>query len=364
MSAVLGEVEWGEPVLPIQRDAAWEEQVKRRGGHVSEADRRTAASPWIRELGLSLTTYKAVAMPAHLLHIGAMVVAQENACRYCYGANRAYLKLLGYSEAYIRRLEREVHEAELDERDRVVIAFARNLARSRPRPSRSACQALVDVGLSPAAVAEVAFLVAVGCFYNRVTTFMACPPERGFERFANGPVGRIVGLGAALLRSLKPGGWGGQELLSAGAAKAADGPFGPILAPLAGLPAERIMKDALEGAFASPVLSRPTKALMFAIVARTLECALCENQARGLLDGYGIQAQDVDSALAQLHSDQLPGAESALLSWTRGTVYYDVANIQRETRELAGKVDPKVLLEAIGVAALANATVRLAMLHA
>ena len=365
MAALLDEIAWeGEPLVPARADPAWEAEIKRRGGQVSEVDRRIGCSPWLREALLSLTVYRPVAMPLRLFHIGAMVTAQENACRYCYGANRAYMKILGYPEDFIHRIERDLHMAELDAKEQAFIAFCRSLARSRPRPARSTVDRLVALGFSRPAVCEMAFAIALGCGYNRVSTFLACPPERGFERLANGPIGRIIGLAAPLLQRLK----------RPGAAPAADAPldvatlersrFSGVLVPLAGLPAARNMRDALDGVFASTVLGPATKALMFAVVARTLECGLCETQARSLLAGSKLSGADADAALDNLHSDLLPRGEVVLLSWSRSTVHYDTAAIQRETRELRASLGEDQLVEAIGVAALANATVRLAMLHA
>ena len=57
-----------------------------------------------------------------------------------------------------------------------------------------------------------------------------------------------------------------------------------------------------------------------------------------------------------------PLAQSDLLSWSRDTVSYDTPSIQRKTRALAASLGDAKLLEAIGTASLANATVRLAML--
>lgn len=363
MSMLLNEIPWGQPLLPQLPDTGWESEVKRRGGQVSDIDRRIAPSPWLREAGLALTTYRPVAMPQRLFHIGAMVTAQENACRYCYGANRAYLKILGYSEDFIHRIERDVHVAELDEKERAAIAFCRNLARSRPRPSRAACDKLVSLGYSRLAVNEIAFAISMGCFYNRVSTFMACPPEQGFERMANGPIGRIIGLAAPLMRMFSRAGDPAGRATALDARALASSRFAPVLLPLAGLPAARIMRDALEGVFASDVLGRATKALMFAIVARTMGCTLCETWASEMLIEDGMAPKEVASALESLRSDLLPASEAGVLPWTRGTVYYDTAKIQQETRVLAAEIGERPLLEAIGVAALANATVRLAMLH-
>lgn len=363
MAMTLNEIAWGQPLLSAAPDAVWLSEVKRRGGQVSEVDLRIAPSHWLREVGLSLVTYRPVAMPQRLFHIGAMVTAQENACRYCYGANRAYLKILGYSEEVIRRIERDVHVAELDEKERAAIAFCRNLARSRPRPSREAFDQLVGLGFTRLSVSEMAFAVSLGCFYNRLSTFLACPPEHGFERMANGPIGRIIGMLAPLVR------WFSRfaRQSTAGpllpAQELASSRFAPILIPLVGLPAARIMRDALEGAFGSDVLARSTKAMMFAIVARTMDCSLCETWATDMLIEDGVDRPEVATALAHLRSDRVPAGEADLLPWTRGTVYYDIATIQRETRALASGIGERALLEAIGVAALANATVRMAMLH-
>ena len=50
------------------------------------------------------------------------------------------------------------------------------------------------------------------------------------------------------------------------------------------------------------------------------------------------------------------------MPWVRNTVYYQTAVVQKQTAALAADIGDAAILEAIGVAALANATVRLAML--
>jgi alkylhydroperoxidase family enzyme len=361
MTQLLNEIEWGEPLLAPDMDPAWEAELKRRGGNASEVDRRIAPSPWLREACLGITVGRACAIPAHLFNVAALVTSQENACRYCYGANRAYMKMLGYSEAYIGRIERDVHLAELDEKERALVSFCRNLARSRPRPALAERDALVRLGYTRAAAHEIALWIALGCFYNRVTILIASPPEQGFESWVSakrrwfafaGPVLRVL---AARRRRGAADPAATAEVLRAGV-------FGPVLAPLAGLPGAWIMKGALDGAFASSVLSRATKALMFAIVARTLDCRTSEAEARKLLHGEGFADAEIDEALAMLSSKRLPPAEARLLPWVRSTVHYQTGPIQQQTRALAAALGPAETLEAIGVAALANATVRLAML--
>ena len=359
MAVLLNEIEWGQATLPRVSDPAWEVEVKRRAGQVNEADRRVAANPWVRELCVSVVSYRPAAMPQRLSNIGALITAQENSCRYCYGANRAYMKVLGYRESFISRIERDATVAELDEKERAFIAFCRNLARSRPRPAKAEYDALVGLGFAPLAVSEMAMTIALGCYYNRIGILIACPPELGFERIANGFLGRLLGplMRMAMSRHRPPQ----PPMLDAAAL--ATGPFGPVVAALAGLPGAAIFRAALDGAFASAVLPRSAKALMFAVVARTLGCQTSEREARKLLAEEDFSDAEIDPALMTLHSARLAQRDARLLPWVRDTVHYQTSAIQKQTAALAAEMGDALILEAIGVAALANATVRLAMLR-
>jgi alkylhydroperoxidase family enzyme len=361
MAQLLDEIQWGAPLLAPDIDPAWEAELKRRGGNASEVDRRIAPSPWIREACLGINTGRVSAISAHLFNVAALVTSQENACRYCYGANRAYMKMLGYSESYIRRIEQDVHLAELDEKERALVAFCRNLARSRPRPARAELDELVRLGYTREAAHEIALWIALGCFYNRISILIASPPERGFEGWVDAK-GRWFALAGPVMRLLAERRRRGRPDAAATAAVLGAGVYGSVLAPLAGLPGATIMKAALDGAFASPVLSRGTKALMFAIVARSLDCHPSEAEARRLLAADGFSAAEIDQALATLESARVPKAEARLLPWVRDTVHFQTGQIQGRTREIAAALGNAAALEAIGVAALANATVRLAML--
>lgn len=361
MAQQLSEMEWSEPLLAPDIDPGWEAELKRRGGNVSEVDRRIAPSPWIREACLGINTGRACAISAHLFNVAALVTAQENACRYCYGANRAYMQMLGYSESFIRRIEQDVHLAELSEKERALVSFCRSLARSRPRPALAERDALLRLGYTPAAAHEIALWIALGCFFNRVTILIATPPEQGFEQWVSAKRLKFLLL-APLMRFQAMRRRRGTPDPAATAEALRAGPFGPVLAPLAGLPGAWIMKAALDGAFSSNVLSRGSKALMFAIVARSLDCRPSEAEARRLLAADGFSDAETDKSLASLECSRLPASEARLLPWVRDTVHFQTAQVQGRTRELAAAMGNAAALEAIGVAALANATVRLAML--
>lgn len=356
------DIAWGEPLLPQVSDPAWEATVKRRAGSVADIYRRVAPLPWLREACLRVDTYRSRYMPVRLLHIGAMVIAQENACRYCYGAARAYLRVLGYREATIARMERETHLAELDDRDREFIQFARKLARSNPRPARAERNRLIELGYSPEAVTEMAFFIAFGCFYNRVTTLLACPPETGFERFSESWAGRLLALGGPITRPLAARKRRAARTVEEPVALPAGTPFASIINELRGLPAAAVVQRTLTESFASPVLSTHLKALLFAVVARTLECTYCQDQARALGAEEGPAGAEFQSAVAALYAPDLPPQEAAILNWVRDTVHYQPATIQQQTRRLAEAIGSAAVLEAVGMASLANGVVRLAML--
>ena len=101
---------------------------------------------------------------------------------------------------------------------------------------------------------------------------------------------------------------------------------------------------------------------MAAVIARTLGSPLCVAEAAKLLAAEGMDAREMETALATLQSARLRPEEAGLLAWARDTVYYETGKIQTRTREIGAALGEAALLDAIGVASLANATVRLAML--
>ena len=104
---------------------------------------------------------------------------------------------------------------------------------------------------------------------------------------ASGPFRWLLALAMPLMK--KFGAEAGRSQAPPDRAALAAGPFGVVVAPLAGLRAGSVMKAALDGAFESGVLSRSAKALMFAVVARTLGCPHCEAAATQLLLDEGLR---------------------------------------------------------------------------
>lgn len=348
-------MDWAEPILPAVPDRPWEQRVKKQYGLVPDVMTRVSTCGWLREMLLRGLSVSATEMPKHLADIGTLVCSQENACRYCYGVARAQMKLFGYSEKMINTIEQDMLMAELDQKDRTFIRFCRSLARSSPRPSKKERDKLLKLGFSELQVTEMAFQIARECFVNRVVTFISSPPMHDFEQMSNSLMAKLFRpLIAYRLRS--------KSYKGKGSFQVPEGPFAPVLQAISGVPAAVIFRDGLEGVSESNVLSPELKLLMFAVVARSLNCQYCSDACYTMARDIGFGSESYTQALQTLTCDKLDSQEQRLLAWTRETIHYQTGPIQQRTKELASGTDHDALLEAIGVASLANSVVRLGVL--
>ncbi len=355
MAEFLNEIEWSGPTLSMVRNAEWEAEVRADIGQVADIHIRTSRSLWLRQTILKWPRYEAQEFPRRLADICGLVAAQENACRYCYGVAKAWMRLWGYSKKMINSIERDAQMAEMDEKERAFIRFCRNLARSNPRPPKKDRDELLRLGFSPLAVAEMAFLIVNQCFVNRVSTFIAVPPMDKLERLPDSMLGKV--LRPLIGWKLRKIAWTETSLVEGQPTS-----FPGVVQKLVGLPAARAMNDALKGAFESDILSRKLKVLMFAVVANSLGCRFCCSESRKMAIECGFTEGEFEQALATLSSPHFTEKEEKLLAWTRQTIHFRNGPMQARVRELAQEVGELMMLEAIGVAALANSTVRLAVL--
>ncbi|MFG6687766.1 carboxymuconolactone decarboxylase family protein [Mariniflexile sp. HNIBRBA6329] len=355
MAQLLNEIEWSEPTLSVVHDTNWEAEVKADIGMVPDIHTRTSRSPWLRRTVLKWPRYEAKEFPRKLADICCLVAAQENACRYCFGVARSSMRLWGYSERMISNIERNVQMAEMDEKERAFIRFSRNLSRSNPTPPKNDRDELLLLGFSPLAVAEMAFVITNHCFVNRVMTFIAAPPMDELERLPNSTFGKLMR--PFIGWKLRKIGWTETRPIEGN-----PNSFPRVVQKLIGLPAATAMNDVLKGAFESDVLSRKLKVLMFAVVANSLECEFCQAESHAMALECGFTEEEFNTALATLSSTHLSEKEEKLLAWTRETIHYRNVPIQSRVRKLAQEVGEPMMLDAIGVASLANSTVRLAVL--
>jgi alkylhydroperoxidase family enzyme len=264
------------------------------------------------------------------------------------------MRISGYSDEQIRDLERDVQLA--DGVTREVVSLACKLAKSNPRPVREELAELGRYGLDPKAAAEIVFLIAGACFANRVATFLALAPERSLERSAETRMGRFIGSIVIRAKHMK------TRKVGPSAPVVDVGVLAPLIRQLPDAPIAAWFAQLVAQCFDAPALSRRTKLLILAVVARTLGCHFCEEAARVDLQNSGLDPESFKRILETLSGPELTATEGRLLDWARETVRYETGMIQKRTRALAAEVGDAVLLEAVGAAAVSNTAVRLAML--
>jgi AhpD family alkylhydroperoxidase len=284
-----------------------------------------------------------------------LVVSQENSCRFCYAIVRSTLWLQGMDAERIRRVEQDYGRADLAPRTQAAIAYARAQSRSGPAGALAAWQTLRDAGIDALEAKEIAFTVALTDFSNRAHTMVAAPYLPA-ERLPVNPLTRL--LRPVIDRVLS----GHRSRGKAAPLPPVDPalPYGRLIEAFAGSPIAAALQRVLGEMWASPRLTRRCKLLMFAVVSRGLPCEVCEVEITRALHGEGLDAEAVGRILARLDAPELDATERLLLPLARETLWYEPAVLQRRVRALRDSLPQPQLIEAIGVAALANALCRMA----
>jgi alkylhydroperoxidase family enzyme len=355
VARLLKEIPWGEPVVSIVHDPEFAADLKRSMGMDAPNFHMLSRSKWLRTCILRVSTVRTSFLPERLALLAALVTAQENSCRFCYGNARAFLKMIGLTEKELDRVEHDVKTAGADDKERELLHFCRDLSRSNPRPARAQFDRLVSMGYDPRAMVEIAMIVGGSCMNNRVATFLAIPLMTEMENYSPSLFKRVLSPVMKLMQPAPP-----PTPIDGQAS--ASGPFAEIVSLMNGTAGVATFQDALMGAFASTVLPVRTKAWVFAVVARALDCAMCERGAARILSEEGVTDEVRGRVLEALAGPDLDATEKILLPWVRETAHYQTEVMQRRTYELRERVGEEVVLEAVGLAALANACSRVSML--
>jgi AhpD family alkylhydroperoxidase len=355
MTSALEHVAWEPCLIERRPNRALESYVRRKWGIPNPTIAYFAPVPWMAralvdlhpELGLLMHLDQRVA------DLVVLVVSQENSCRFCYAAVRAVLWAQGMSMARIQRMEQDLVREDLPARTMAAVAFGRSQSRSGPPGAQAAREALQRAGVVADEMKEIAFAAAATDFSNRAHTIAAIPPR---------PIERIPDqLHMWLLRP-----WLGRMLKShchRGEATALDPvpsyPYARLVKAYAGSPIAPALGRTLGEMWASPHLTRRCKLLMLAVVARGLACQVCATDICEVLQHEGLGQAALTRILTHLDAPELDPVERLLVPFARETIWYEPALIQRRARALRDHLADAQLLEAIGVAALANGLCRM-----
>lgn len=348
----LQHVEWLEPLVKQHSNPELVAWVKQHTGSEYPHTAYLADCPWMLRADVYLDeAYVHITDIAGLIYLA---VSRDNSCRFCYGASRFLMRLQGFSESDIERIERDVELATTEPKVDLALDFARRVSRANPPPGAADKQALHDAGYDETAIKEIAFHAADVIFHNRVGTLLALPPQ-------DDAILHDKGLFAALRHEFKQ--LFAQTSTPSQPEKLSDelktGPYSNVVIALDGIVQARLLRTIIDEAWESPHLSTRTKALIFAVIARGLGSEAAEREAYRLLEGEGLSADRVDMILAHLSAPELDETEARILPYVRETIWYQAPTAQRRGRELRAQLSNEQFLETVGIAALANMVCRL-----
>ncbi len=356
MANPLEHVAWEPCLIEPRPDRALESYARRRMGMPNPALRYFGPVPWLTRALIDL--HPEYGLLVHLdqdvADLVGLVVSQENSCRYCFAASRALLWLQGMKRERIQRLEQDLSRTDLPPATQAAIALGRSQSRKGPAGMRTAWQAMRRLGVRAEELKEIAFTVATCDFSNRVHTIPAIP-ARPVERLPEQFMVRLMR--PFLDRMLRRHRVRGREIpLQA----VPSYPYAKLVAAYAGSPIGPALGRTLEEMWASRHLSRRCKLLMFAVIACGLPCEVCVTEVSEALVREGLPAPTIAQILAHLDAPELDPVERLLVPFARETIWYEPAEVQRRARALRGPLSDEQLIEAIGVAALANGLCRMA----
>ena len=355
MANALQHVTWEPCLLESGQDRTLEAYARRKQGMPHPSVNYFTSVPWMAravvdlhpELGLLMHLDQAVA------DLVVLVVSQENSCRFCYAAVRAMLWAQGMSRARIQRMEEDLARADLPPRTMAAVAFGRSQSRSGPPGAQDAREALHRAGLGADEMKEIAFAVGVTDFNNRAHTIPAIP-ARPMERMPDQLHMRLLRpLLGRLIRNHRSRG----QATTLGPVLSY--PYAHLVRAYAGSPIAPTLARTLEEMWASPHLTRRCKLLMLAVVARGLTCEVCALDLGKALREEGLEEATLTQILTHLDAPELDPVERLLVPFARETIWYEPALVQRRARALSNRLAGEQLIEAIGVAALANGLCRM-----
>jgi alkylhydroperoxidase family enzyme len=354
MATALEHVAWEACLVDPQPDPTLEAYARRKTGFPFPSIRYFTPVPWLARavVDLHLEYGLLIHLDQNIADLLTLIVSRENSCRFCYAAQRVLLWGQGISEAHIQQLEQEL-SAGLAPRTAAAIAFGRTQSRIGSAAARDACETLRAAGFGEEEMKEIAFSVAVIDFLNRVHTIAAIP-ARPLERIPDQFLTRLL---RPIIKRII------QKHRSRGQPTALERtptyPFARLIEKYAGSPIATVLGQTIEGMWVSPHLTRRCKLLIFAVVARGLECKVCALEIKNALEAEGLDESTLALILTHLDAPELEEIERLLVRFTRETIWFDPAVLQRRTRSLRDRLSVPQLIEFIGVASLANGLCRM-----
>jgi AhpD family alkylhydroperoxidase len=134
MASPLLDVSWDQCLLEPAPDRQAEAALRRETGTAPSWIRYFLSCPWLPRAAIRLRIDNGLLVDVDFptVDLIALVVSQENSCRYCYAVTRMALRVLGMSEERMQQLEQRLASGELEPKTAAVVNFGRRMTRATP----------------------------------------------------------------------------------------------------------------------------------------------------------------------------------------------------------------------------------------
>ena len=325
--------EWGAPLVDSRPSPALERLFRRRTGLVPAVAPYVAPHPWAYRPFLFLMNPELRAIDEQLGAKICFVVARDNACRFCYGSFRSFLRVAGYTATELDRLEHELGRTHPNGAERRALQFAVEISQGRLDADES-LSALRATGYGSKAIREIVGVAVMAALINRVATMLAVPVNEELETLTSRwlfvvlrPVVR------AMLNGWKSVASPGMPPLQA---DAVDGALGTWIRPLRGTCVGHLLHDlTTQWIREGTALPLRTKLFMLSVVARGLGDAQLEERTIALLSDRlngDITRRDAKETIDHLQGDTVGDRTAALLQLARESIWYEAGHLQTTVR--------------------------------
>lgn len=356
MTTPLMHLPWDSCLLEPVRDREIEAWLKREVGAVPGWTRYFWSSRWFAKSMITLQYDQRLmaALDSNLAWRVALVISQENSCRYCYAMVRIMLRLFGLNESSMQELERQIAESrDLSPKLQAALHFARMVNRGNPLNGPAERAALKQAGFTANEIRELAFLVVSMGVTNRLATAVALTPQFLEAISSHWVVGLIQPIASRMLKRLRKPALPNSNSLGAP-------PLVPALVTAyEGSPIARVLAESLAQLWREQVVSPRHKLLIMATVGQGISCSVCRAEVTRLAAEEGLDAEVLYTSAAHLDDPALTQAERAMLEFARESLWYEPQKLQRRARALLEAVGTDRFVEMLAVVTLANMFTRL-----
>lgn len=349
--------EWPNAVVEPRSTPTVERRFRWRTGLVPTAVPYICPHPWAYRPFLFLMNPALEGIDRTLSSQICFVVSRDNACRFCYGSFRTALRVAGYSEAELDRLEHDLSMKGTGGADHEALHFALTVSRGRFQDGPSV-ETLSEAGYQPTAIREIVGITVLAGFVNRMGTMLAVPVNKQQEQFAEQWYFRVLRPVWSRLLS----GWRYFQKPQASPLGAGDceSPLSEWTTQLGGTHVGRVLQAVTTAWVDDGALPLRTKLLMLAVVARGLDDDALSDRVKALLaEQCGLGAEEVEAAVNHLRGDGVRPKEEALLPLARASILYEAGRIQQTVRDQTVDLTRSEIIDAVATLGLSNALARL-----